>query len=131
MARSRPRLLAPLSGPALDGEGTLSGRREHLLGLEHLRDRIGADGASMGRFDPDGTSAVVVSSAGENPVDVAAGTRRELRDYLAPAVVWRPGRPAQVDEDAWSSVSDPVADALREAGVRPLAASPIIVEGRL
>ena len=62
---------------------------------------------------------------------MSAGTRRELRDYLAPAVVLRTGRPAQVDEDAWSSVSNPVADALREAGVRPLAASPIIVEGRL
>jgi signal transduction histidine kinase len=85
----------------------------------------------MGRFDPDGTSAVGVSNVGENPFNLPVGTRRELRDYLAPAVVWRTGRPAQVDEDAWSSVSDPVADALREAGVRSLAASPIIVEGRL
>jgi signal transduction histidine kinase len=98
---------------------------------EEIRRLLGADGASMGRFDPAGISAVVVSSAGENPVDVSAGTRRELLDYLAPAVVRRTGRPAQVDEDAWSSVADPVADALREAGVRSLAASPIIVEGRL
>jgi hypothetical protein len=85
----------------------------------------------MGRFDPDGTSGVVVSSVGENPVNLPVGTRLELRDYLAPAVVWRTGRPAQVNEDAWSSVSDPVADAMREAGVRSLAASPILVEGRL
>jgi signal transduction histidine kinase len=98
---------------------------------EEIRRLLGADGASMGRFDPDGTSAVFVSSAGENPVDVPVGTRLKLRDYLAPAVVWRTGRPAQVNEDAWSNVSDPVADALREAGVRSLAASPIIVEGRL
>jgi signal transduction histidine kinase len=98
---------------------------------EEIRRLLGADGASMGRFDPDGTSAVVGSSAGENLVDVSAGTRRELRDYLAPAVVWRTGRPAQVDEDAWSSVADPAADALREAGVRSVAASPIFVEGRL
>ena len=97
---------------------------------EEVRRLLGADNAGMGRFDPDGTSAVVVSNVGENPVDLPVGTRRELRDYLAPAVVWRTGRPAQVDEDAWSSVSDPVADALREAGVRSLAASPIIVEGR-
>ena len=46
-------------------------------------------------------------------------------------MVWRTGRPAQVDEDAWSSVSDPVADAMRELGVRSMVASPILVEGRL
>ncbi len=98
---------------------------------EEIRRLLGADSAGMGRFDPDGISAVGVSNVGENPFNLPVGTRRELRDYLAPAVVWRTGRPAQVDEDAWSSVSDPVADALREAGVRSLAASPIIVEGRL
>ncbi|HEY2266166.1 MAG TPA: GAF domain-containing protein, partial [Streptosporangiaceae bacterium] len=98
---------------------------------EEIRRLLGADNAGMGRFDPDGTSSVIVSSVGENPVNLPVGTRLELRDYLAPAVVWRTGRPAQVDEDAWSSVADPVADALREAGVRSLAASPIIVAGRL
>jgi signal transduction histidine kinase len=55
----------------------------------------------------------------------------ELRDYLAPAMVWRTGRSARVDEDQWSSVSDPVADRLRELGIRSMVASPIIVEGRL
>src|ERR1700759_4717498 len=98
---------------------------------EEVRRLLGADNAGMGRFDPDGTSGVIVSSVGENPVNVPVGTRLELRDYLAPAVVWRTGRPAQVDEDAWSSVADPVADALREAGGRSLAGSPILVEGRL
>jgi signal transduction histidine kinase len=98
---------------------------------EEIRRLLGADSAAMGRFDPDGTSAVVVSNVGENPVNLLVGTRWELRDYLATEAVWRTGRPAQVDEDAWSSESDPVADALREAGVRSLAASPIIVEGRL
>jgi signal transduction histidine kinase len=98
---------------------------------EEIRRLLGADNAGMGRFAPDGTSAVIVSSVGENTVNLPVGARLELRDYLAPAKVWRTGRPAQVDEDAWSSVSDPVADSLREAGVRSLAASPIIVEGRL
>ena len=77
----------------------------------------------MGRFEPDGTSAVVVSCRGEpaRPCSVRSGARELSADYLAPAVVWRTGRPARVDEDAWSSVSDPVADALREAG------SPVVV----
>jgi signal transduction histidine kinase len=98
---------------------------------EEIRRLLGADSAAMGRFDPDGTSVVIVSNVGENPVNLPVGTRRELHDYLATAAVWRTGRPAQVNEDAWISESDPVADGLREAGVRSLAASPIIVEGRL
>ena len=57
--------------------------------------------------------------------------RVELRDWLAPAMVWRTGRSARVDEDLWSSVPDPVADGLRELGIRSMVASPIIVEGRL
>jgi signal transduction histidine kinase len=55
----------------------------------------------------------------------------ELRGYLPPAVVWRTGRSARVDEDLWSSASDPVAEALRNLGVRSIVASPIVVEGRL
>jgi signal transduction histidine kinase len=98
---------------------------------EEIRRLLSADSAAMGRFDPDGTSVVIVSNVGENPVNLPVGTRRELHDYLATAAVWRTGRPAQVNEDAWISESDPVADRLREAGVRSLAASPIIVEGRL
>ena len=53
---------------------------------------------------------MVVGSVGDDPVNVPIGTRVELRDYLAPAVVWRTGRAARVDEDVWSSVSDPVAE---------------------
>jgi signal transduction histidine kinase len=98
---------------------------------EEIRRLLGADNAGVGRFEPDGTSIVVVGSVGEDPVKLPVGTRVELRDYLAPAVVWRTGRSARVDEDLWSSVSDPVADGLRELGIRSMVASPIIVEGRL
>jgi hypothetical protein len=43
-----------------------------------------------------------------------AGTRVAVPDYAALAMVWRTGRPAQANEDAWSSASDPAADGLRE-----------------
>ena len=56
---------------------------------------------------------MVVGSVGDDPVNLPTGTRVELRGYLPPAVVWRTGRPARVDEDLWTSVSDPVADGLR------------------
>jgi signal transduction histidine kinase len=98
---------------------------------EEGRRLLGADNAGVGRFDADGTSIVVVAGVGDDPVNLPVGTRLELREYLAPAVVWRTGRSAQVDEEQWSSVSDPVADALRALGIRSIAASPIIVGGRL
>jgi signal transduction histidine kinase len=98
---------------------------------EEIRRLLDADTAGIGRFEPDGTAVVVSGAVGELPDSPPAGTRMELRGYVAPAVVWRTGRSAQVDEDAWSSVSDPVADRLRELGVRSEVASPIMVEGRL
>jgi signal transduction histidine kinase len=98
---------------------------------EEFRRLLDADDAGMARFGPDGTSAVVLSSVGLAPVRLPVGSRPELHDYLPSAAVWRTGHPAQVDEDAWGQVSDPVANALREAGVRSMVAGPIIVEGRL
>jgi GAF domain-containing protein len=55
----------------------------------------------------------------------------ELPDYVAPAVVWRTGRSARVDEDLWDRLSGTIADRLRKQGIRSMAASPIIVENRL
>ena len=98
---------------------------------EEFRRLLDADDAGMARFEPDGTSAVVLSSVGQAPVRLPVGSRPELHDYLPSAAVWRTGHPAQVDEDAWGQVSDPVANALREAGVRSMVAGPIIVEDRL
>src|SRR5487761_1819659 len=85
----------------------------------------------VARFEPAGAYCVVVGSVGDVRVRVPVGTRVRLRDYQPTAVVWRTGRSAQVDEDVWSSVSDPVADAMRELGVRSMMASPILVEGSL
>jgi signal transduction histidine kinase len=98
---------------------------------EEIRRLLDADDAGVGRFEPDGTAAVVVGVVGEDPTGLPVGTRVELREYLAPTLVWRTGRSARVDEDQWSTVSDPIADALRAFGIRSMAASPIIVEGRL
>jgi GAF domain-containing protein len=98
---------------------------------EEVARLLGADNAGVGRFDPDGKSLVVVGSVGEEPVKVPVGTRVELRDYLAPAIVWRTGEAARVDEDLWSSVADPVAEQLRALRIRSMAATPIVVEGRL
>ena len=62
---------------------------------EEIRRLLDADSAGMARFEPDGTSVVVVGSAGEDPVGLPGGMRVELRDYLPPARVWRTGRSAR------------------------------------
>jgi signal transduction histidine kinase len=98
---------------------------------EEVRQLLGADNAGVARFDPDGTAAVTVGGVGQDEVQPPVGTRVELLDYLAPAIVWRTGRSARVDEDLWSSLSDPVADGLRAVGIRSMVATPIVVEGRL
>ncbi len=99
---------------------------------EEVRLLLDADNTGIARFDPDGTSVVALGEgAGGVAVDLPAGTHLKLRDYLAPAVVWRTGRPAQVDEDAWTGRSGWWARALRELGIRSMVASPINVEGRL
>ncbi|MDX6212947.1 MAG: hypothetical protein QOF82_2034 [Frankiales bacterium] len=96
-----------------------------------IRRLFRADTAGLGRFEPDGTAVIVVGCAGEEPINLQVGTRVQLQDYLAPAMVWRTSRSARVDEDTWKSLSDPAAVGLRRLGIRSMVASPIIVEGRL
>jgi signal transduction histidine kinase len=99
---------------------------------EEIRRLLGADGAGIARFEPDGSSVVLIGGVGEIPVnDLPPGSRVPLREHIAPAVMWRTGRAAQVEEDVWRSASDPLAQGLRELGIRALAASPIVVEGRM
>jgi len=99
---------------------------------EEVRCLLDADSAGIARFEPDGGSVVVVGDgAGDVPVDLPIGTRVRLPGYVAPAVVWRTGRSARVNEDQWRSASDPLANGLRELGIRSMVASPILVEGRL
>jgi signal transduction histidine kinase len=99
---------------------------------EEIRRLLNADSTGIARFEPGGGSVVTVGEgAGDVPVNLPIGTRVKLPDYLAPAVVWRTGRCAQVDEDAWRSRPDSFAVALRELGIRSMVASPVIVEGSL
>jgi len=98
---------------------------------EEIRRLLGADSTGIARFEPDGRYVVALGGVGDIPVELPPGMRVKLRDYIAPAVVLRTGRAAQVDEDLWSGESDRLADSLRELGIRSMVASPIIVEGRL
>jgi signal transduction histidine kinase len=97
---------------------------------EEIRRLFGADSAGIGRYERGGSSLVVVSSVGEDPLTLPAGTRVELRDYLASAVEWRTGHSARIDDDGWGSMPGQVADGLRKQGVKSIVTSPIVVEGR-
>jgi signal transduction histidine kinase len=98
---------------------------------EEIRRLFGAGNAGIGRYERAGRSLVVVASVGEDPLTLPVGTRVELLDYLPPAVVWRTGQSARIDDDGWGSMPDPVADDLRRQGVKSIVTSPIIVEDRL
>jgi signal transduction histidine kinase len=99
---------------------------------EEIRRLLDADSAGIARYEPDGSSVMTVGEgAGVLPVNLPVGTRVAIPGYIAPAVVWQTGRAAQVDEEAWSSLPDPMAKGLRKLGVRSMVASPIVVEGRL
>jgi signal transduction histidine kinase len=98
---------------------------------EEIRRLFGAGNAGIGRYEGAGRSLVVVASVGEDPLTLPVGTRVELLDYLPPAVVWRTGQSARIDDDGWGSMPDPVADDLRRQGVKSIVTSPIIVEDRL
>jgi signal transduction histidine kinase len=99
---------------------------------EEVRCLIGADSAGIARFEPDGSSVVIVGGVGGQVSDnLPAGSRVKLRDYMAPTLVWRSGRAALVNEDLWKDAPGRIAEGLRELGFRSMVASPVIVEGRL
>jgi signal transduction histidine kinase len=98
---------------------------------EEIRRLFGAGNAGIGRYEGAGSSLVVVASVGEDPLTLPVGTRVELLADLPPAVVWRTGHSARIDDDGWGSIPDPVADDLHRQGVKSIVTSPIIVEDRL
>lgn len=59
-----------------------------------------------------------LGGAGEDLFKLPPGTRVKLGGYTPAAVVWQTRRVVQVDQDLWSSVSDPVADRLRELEIQ-------------
>jgi signal transduction histidine kinase len=89
---------------------------------------VGADDTLVARFDPDG-AATVVAGLGED--QLPAGTHWRATDFSATSRVWRTGHSARVDDDLWKEASGPAPERLRQLHIRSVAASPIVVEGRL
>ena len=85
---------------------------------------------AIARFEPDGSSMVVVGLTNGIPV-VTVGTRWELEDFLASTEVYRTGEPARNDHTGHATSSGPVAESLAQMSFVSTVAAPITVEGRL
>ncbi|HEY2076591.1 MAG TPA: GAF domain-containing protein, partial [Streptosporangiaceae bacterium] len=88
---------------------------------------LGADYIAMARYDPDSTRTVVArwSTTGVAfPVN-----RAKLGGRNVATLVFQTGQPARIDD--FASGSGPIADDVREVGVRAAVGVPVSVEGRL
>ena len=86
--------------------------------------------AAIARFEPDGSSMVVVGLTKGIPV-VAIGDRWKLESFLASSAVYRTGRPARSDHSGHRDASGTVAENLRKMDFVSTVAAPIVVEGNL
>jgi signal transduction histidine kinase len=86
------------------------------------------DVTTMLRYEMDGTATVVAAWRQPSP-HLQVGARLILDGENVAAAVLRTRRPARLDR--FATCTGPLAEHLRELGVRSSAGSPIIVEGRL
>jgi hypothetical protein len=87
------------------------------------------DSAGMGRYEADGTVAVVASWGRAGPVVWPVGTRMMLGGKNLSTIVLETGRPAQID--SYADASGMLGLITRKGGVRSAVGTPIIVEGSL
>jgi signal transduction histidine kinase len=83
-----------------------------------------SDGAALARFESDGTFTIVASAGELFPV----GSRWPIGGDNVTTTIFQTSRPARIDN---LIATGPLADEIREAGVRSSVGTPIIVEGHL
>jgi signal transduction histidine kinase len=87
---------------------------------------LSVDMANMCRYESDGTFTFVASAGQRVPI----GSRWPLRGQTnLVTLVFEAGRSARIDD--YADATGPLADDIREQGVRSAVGTPIIVEGRL
>src|SRR5262249_22438979 len=87
------------------------------------------DHATMNRYGPDGTITVVATWGSGASAALPVGSRAALGGRNVHTMVFQTHRPARIDDHA--NASGPIAEAVREIGLRAAAGVPISVEGRL
>jgi signal transduction histidine kinase len=94
-----------------------------------IRELLGADIATIMRFEPDGTATALARVDATGQAELLTEGRRLLEPPGTIQAVRRTGRPARVDDLA--ADGSEVADIIRREGLRSAVASPIHVGGRL
>jgi signal transduction histidine kinase len=89
---------------------------------------LGADVASILRYEADGTAAIAAWWGGP-AADIPAGTRLTVVGEDVAVSVLATGQPARADR--LDGPAGSVADSLRRLGVRSAVGAPIVLEGRL
>ncbi|HXB46290.1 MAG TPA: GAF domain-containing protein, partial [Streptosporangiaceae bacterium] len=88
---------------------------------------LGADYTTMARYDPDDTRVVVATWSRTGPAFPV--NQLTLGGQNVPTLVSQTGRPARIDD--YASGSGPIAEAVRQFGLRAAVGVPVSVEGRL
>jgi GAF domain-containing protein len=89
---------------------------------------LGADYATMDRYDPDG-ARTVVGSWSSTGAAFPVGARARLGGRNLATLVFQVGRPARIDD--YADASGPVAEDAREFGFRAAVGVPVNVQGQL
>ena len=84
---------------------------------------------ALARYQPDGSAIEIVAGWSESEFPIPIGTPLLLDGPSHIAEVWETGRPARLEDSA--DLPGQVVEAMRQAGLRSGAASPIIVEGKV
>ncbi|MGY4772908.1 sensor histidine kinase [Kribbella sp. CWNU-51] len=87
-----------------------------------------AGGATMGRFEPDG-SVTTVASWSTTEAAFPAGRRWPTEGTNVAWMVLQTGRAARLDD--FSAATDPIGNAAQEAGIKSAVGSPVVVKGYL
>ena len=89
---------------------------------------LGADYATMARYDPDNTGTVV-ASWGSAGAPFGVGVQARLGGRNVPTMVFQMGRAARIDD--YADASGPIAEAARGVGSCAAVGVPVSVEGGL
>ena len=89
---------------------------------------LAADYITMARYDPDGVRTVVAAWSSNGPA-FPVGDRARLGGQNVPTLVFQTQQPARIDDH--TNASGPVADTVREFGLRAAVGVPLCVEGGL
>ena len=104
----------------LPGEGLL-------VVAEEAGRLLDAEIVHMVRYDSD-DALTVVASWSDGDLHMAVGTHLTLDDQSTAGQVLRTGQPARVDD--YRTISGPIAQALRDLGIRSTVGCPIVVDGQ-